>query len=100
MIDEKKRQLSDYFKKKNVIKAILFGSHARGTPSRRSDYDLIVIQKTDKRFFDRYDYFNDLYELLDDRLDLLIYTPEEWESIRDRIFFRKILDDAETIHVG
>ena len=99
MDEEKIRILQNYFKDKNVIQAILFGSHARGTASRKSDYDLIIIQETGARFFDRYSHFNDLYPLADDRLDLLIYTPVEWDSIKNRLFFRKILKEAKTIYV-
>jgi len=43
------------FEKHRVLRAIVFGSPARGDASRRSDLDLIVVQDTDKRFLDRYD---------------------------------------------
>lgn len=97
---EKIKSLQEYFETKNVIQAILFGSHARDTATRKSDWDLIIIQNTEDRFFDRYPYFNDLYDLADDRLDLLIYTPDEWESIKNRPFFRNILKEAKTIYVS
>ncbi|MGQ9815929.1 MAG: nucleotidyltransferase family protein, partial [Candidatus Roseilinea sp.] len=38
--------------KHGVQKAIAFGSFGRGEPSPRSDLDLLLIQNTDKRFFD------------------------------------------------
>jgi len=44
-------------------KAVVFGSWSRGTQSRKSDIDMMVIcRNTHKRFFDRYDDFAGLYD--------------------------------------
>lgn len=97
---EKEQKLKAYFASKNVRQVILFGSHARGTATRKSDYDIIIIQDSAERLFDRYDTFNDIYPILDNNADILIYTPAEWESMKDRLFFRNILKDAHTIYVS
>jgi predicted nucleotidyltransferase len=39
----------------DIEKAILFGSVARRTADRRSDVDLLIVKRTDARFFDRYE---------------------------------------------
>ena len=48
-------QLRPIFEKHHVLRALVFGSLARGEASRRSDIDLLVVQHTDKRFLERYD---------------------------------------------
>ncbi len=67
---------------------LLFGSLAQGRVHEYSDIDLIVIKETDKPFFDR------IWEVLrllksTEALDILVYTPEEWQEIQTRLFFEK-----------
>lgn len=64
-----------------VEAAYLFGSLAAGRWTRDSDVDLIAVQRTDTPFSMRSQDFLDLYEMAP-RLDLLVYTPEEFEAIR------------------
>ena len=91
--------LNPVFKKNNVIKALMFGSMAGGTGSKRSDIDLLILVKSDKRFFDRYDDFDDVYEILKgSAVDMLIYTPEELEKISNRGFIKKILSEGKIIY--
>ncbi len=85
----------------NVQKAIVFGSFARGEPSPRSDLDLLLIQNTDKRFFDRYEGL--LTELMlavrpHREIDALIYTPDELEAMRHRPFIATILREGRVIY--
>jgi uncharacterized protein len=91
--------LSPVFKRNDVIKAILFGSLAKGTGSKRSDVDLLILMKSDKRFFDRYDAFNDVYDILKgSAIDMLIYTPDELEKISNRSFIKNILSEGKVIY--
>ena len=90
--------LREYFKKKGVKKAILFGSFARGDKTKKSDLDLIIIYDTEKRFFYRYEDFLELYDRLPYELDLLTYTLKEWGKIKDRLFFKGILKEAKVIY--
>jgi len=64
-----------------VEAAYLFGSVAEGAWTRDSDVDLIAVYRTETPFSIRGQDFLDLYELAP-RLDLLVYTPEEFEAIR------------------
>ncbi len=87
------------FKKRGVEKAILFGSYARGSQTKKSDLDLIIILNTKKRFFDRYDDFNEIHDLIRDRnVDLLIYTPKEFKEISHRRFIKTIVSEGKTIY--
>jgi predicted nucleotidyltransferase len=83
-------QLKVVCEKKHVQKIILFGSHAKNDESKKSDFDLVLIYETAKRFFDRYEDFSDLYPIFNDRLDLLLYTPSEWITMSNRKFIQSI----------
>lgn len=87
------------FKRNNVLKAVVFGSTARETRSKKSDLDLMIVMNSDKRFFDRYDDFHDVYDVIKGQsVDMLIYTPEELDRISDRNFIQKILSEGKTIY--
>lgn len=50
----------------------------------RTDGDLIVVKETEKRILDRLDEF---YYDASDPLDVLVYTLEEFESMKNRGLF-------------
>jgi uncharacterized protein len=82
-----------------VDKAILFGSISRGTKSRKSDIDILLVVETEERFFDRYRRFEQIYAKLKGRsVDMLIYTPSELERIAHRPFIKRILAEGQTIY--
>lgn len=93
-------RLRPVFERYGVLRAILFGSFARGDASRRSDIDLILVQETDKRFLDRY--AGILWEITANTpgcdVDLLIYTPAELDSLRDRPFVAKALQEGVVVY--
>jgi len=80
-------------------KIILFGSFAEGTPQIWSDIDLVVIQETNERFLDR---SKEILSSLMPKvgLDLLIYTPAEFERLcQERKFFsEKILGKGKILY--
>lgn len=60
----------------------LFGSRARGEADELSDIDLVVIKRTGAPFFDR---LRDVARLLPagaGGVDVLVYTPEEFERMQ------------------
>ena len=98
-VDEIRTQLTPTLKELGVGKAILFGSTSKGTESRKSDIDLLLVVETEERFFDRYRHFEEIYSKLKGRsVDMLIYTPSELERIAHRPFIRKILAEGKTIY--
>ncbi len=98
-IDKLKSILTPLFVKKGVIKAVVFGSFARKTDSRKSDLDLMIIVETNKRFFERYETFNEIFEVIrGPAIDMLIYTPEELKNISHRVFIQRILKEGLTIY--
>ena len=98
-IEKISKQLAPIFSKKNVKRAIVFGALARGSETRKSDLDLLIIMDTNKRFFDRFDTFNEIYNIINDRaVDMLIYTPEELAKISHRPFIKTILKEGRVIY--
>ena len=98
-ISEIKELLTPIFQKSKVKKAFLFGSYATGKETKKSDIDLMIIMETSKRFFERYDQFNEIYDTFKGyAVDLLIYTPEELENISHRHFIKDILYKGKIIY--
>lgn len=73
-------------KNRDIEKMILFGSRAKGKPTRWSDFDLLIISRSFKgkkfryRALDLYDHW-----ILDYPVDFLCYTPEEFEKRKKQI---------------
>ena len=63
-----------------VEAAYIFGSY--GTPDfgRDSDVDMMLVVSTETKFLDRALEYPELFSLVPD-LDLLVYTPEEFERL-------------------
>ena len=76
---------------------VLFGSAARKEIVVWSDLDLIVVLDSDLPFIKR---LGLLYERIQPRvgLDLLAYTPQEFEAIRERPFIRQALQEGRVLY--
>lgn len=64
-------------------RVILFGSYARNESDELSDVDLVIIKDTTEDFFSR---LRSVLRLLDVNraLDILVYTPTEFEIMKQR----------------
>ncbi len=79
--------------------AVLFGSYARGTSTPRSDVDLLLVEATDQPFLDRLSrYLDPLVERLGVGVELLVYTPAEFASLRDNRFVRRALREGKVLY--
>ncbi len=98
--EEIARRAITVFQRYGIRKAILFGSIARGTHTRRSDVDLILVQETEKRYLDRSEgILADLYKAIPGRdIELFIYTPSEMEAMGDRPFLKRALSQGRVIY--
>jgi predicted nucleotidyltransferase len=76
---------------------ILFGSAAREDVAAWSDLDLIVVLHSDLPFIKR---LGVLYERIEPRvgLDLLAYTPQEFDAIRERPFIQQALQEGRVLY--
>ena len=79
-----------------VEKIMVFGSYNR----RRdlfTDLDVIVVMKTNKPFLERLkEMYSTLFLPVD--ADILCYTPEEFERMKERGFFKKLMKEAVVIY--
>ncbi|MBN2449599.1 MAG: nucleotidyltransferase domain-containing protein [Lentisphaeria bacterium] len=82
----------------SVRRIILFGSLARGRVGERSDVDLVVVQETDQPVLSRVE---ELYRLVlpEVDMDILVYTPAEFEQLREsRGFVRRLLREGKVLY--
>lgn len=70
-----------------VEKISIFGSYSRGKADLFTDLDIILVMKTDKPFLER---MKEIYSLLALPVDadILCYTPQEYNRMRGRGFFK------------
>jgi uncharacterized protein len=92
--------LTPVLRRYGILKAVVFGSVARGEPSPHSDVDLILVQRTEKRFLDRYEgILAEVNRAIPHRaVDALIYTPEELERMQERRFIARALREGKVIY--
>jgi predicted nucleotidyltransferase len=92
---ELERILNRLKKDPSVRKVLLFGSLARGDARDHSDVDLIVVKDTPMRFLDRLDEF---YDDAREAMDILVYTPQEFEEMKERPFVKRALREGKMLY--
>ena len=93
-LDSLVRQLSQI---PEVHKVILFGSYAAGRRDLLTDLDVLVVMDSQLDFVTRnVELARRLHANV--ALDLLVYTPEEIERLRDRPFIRHILQTGKVLY--
>ena len=83
-IEDIRNAVTPILRRAGATMAFLIGSFARGSADAWSDIDLVVVMPTDTPFVDRP---RDLIAVLDAvplPMDLLVYTPDEFERGRTR----------------
>jgi uncharacterized protein len=63
----------------------LFGSYSRNTQTDSSDIDLLIIKKTNTRAIKRPAEVQKIFKPYIFDLDILVYTPEEFDVQKDSI---------------
>ena len=81
-------------------KAVVFGSYARDDADGYSDLDIIIVQDTEKGFFDRASDFREVRAAWPRSLDMLIYTPDELDKMlaQRRPFIEIALEEGIVIY--
>jgi predicted nucleotidyltransferase len=81
----------------NVERISLFGSYARGKGDLFTDLDVLVIMDTDKPFTER---IAEIYSLLALPVDadILCYTPQEFQRMKETPFLKKALADEVVLY--
>ena len=65
-----------------AVRAIVFGSHARGEAREFSDLDLVIVADSERGFVSRFRDFQTVRDAWDWSMDLIVYTPAEYERMR------------------
>ena len=77
-------------RKPEVELVVLFGSYAKGRRDLLTDLDVLVVMHSDKPFVDRIaELYRELHVPVD--MDLVCYTPGEFEDMRDSPFVKRAL---------
>lgn len=82
-LDPHLAKLVELLRRYDPDQIILFGSRARGQADAYSDYDVMVIKRTDRPFLER---LRDMVPYLaefDRPAEILVYTPEEFARMRE-----------------
>jgi predicted nucleotidyltransferase len=97
LLERELERIVDVLRRMDVQRIILFGSAARERITAWSDLDLIVVLDSDLPFIKR---LGLLYERIQPRvgLDLLAYTPQEFETLRERPFVRQALQEGKVLY--
>ncbi|MFQ5455844.1 MAG: nucleotidyltransferase domain-containing protein [Nitrospirota bacterium] len=64
-------------------KILLFGSYAKRNPSDASDIDILIIKLSDEPFHKRARKIRAIFRESGIPLDILVYTPEEIERLKN-----------------
>jgi len=86
--NELDRILSVLINEYDPIKIIMFGSLVSGNIHEYSDIDLIVIKNSQRNFYERLEEVG-LLLMPELAAEILVYTPEEFEIVKNRMFFKK-----------
>ena len=98
-VDEIRKGGADVAKANGARLAILFGSYARGTATRHSDVDIIFVEQTSDRFLDRLARYTDpLIDRLKTSVEVLVYTPDEFERMKQQSFVRRAVEEGMVIY--
>jgi len=87
-LQEELKRLIPEIIKLGVEKVILFGSLASGDIHKSSDIDIIIVQRTEKKFLDRLEEFYN-YLRPEFGMDIFVYTPEEFSEMKENNRFMK-----------
>lgn len=82
---------------RHPLRVIVFGSWARGQADEYSDLDIVIVEQTDKRFLRRLDDWDFPAQIAN---DVLVYTPDELESMQQRgnRFVEQVLHEGITVY--
>jgi predicted nucleotidyltransferase len=82
--------------------AYIVGSRARGTADARSDVDVVIVAPSERPPTERFEDYLPAILACPVRVDMLIYTPEEFDRMREeeRPFLVHALEGAKLVYEG
>lgn len=94
------RRLLDALRPYGPDRVYLFGSWARGEEDDLSDLDLVIIKRTAAPFFDRLREVARLLPAGTGGVDILVYTPEEFQTMQQEgnAFAEMLVEEGRLIY--
>ena len=92
--------LLEHLRRVEPLCIYLFGSWARGEEDEASDLDVVVIMRTDMPFLERAPSLCRNLSVQIGAVDMLVYTPEEWEAMRrcGNAFAQTVLEEGRVVY--
>jgi len=99
VIGAKVHQVVEELKPYQPLRVVLFGSAARGDADEFSDLDFVVIKQTEKPFLERLKEAALLVNI-PGSVDILVYTPEEWQRMQavESPFAERVLAEGRVVY--
>lgn len=83
--------------REEVERISLFGSYARAQADLFTDLDILIIMNTNLNFIERLRMLYSLLALPVD-MDIICYTPQEFQALKDRPFLKQILHEEIVLY--
>ncbi len=78
-----------------AVRVFLFGSFARGNYTPSSDVDLLILVKSaEGSFLGRADKFLEFFDGIPFDVNIVVYTLDEFERLKETPFLRGVLREA------
>lgn len=98
--DFARSRMGDLVRKEMPSFVLLFGSAARGTATRHSDLDLLVVMESREGIHERAKHIWPYFSGWGGDVDVIVYTPDEWAARLNRpnAFTKRILSEGLVLH--
>ncbi len=97
LLESELPRIVEELKRLGAHRIVLFGSYARGRRDLFTDLDLLVVMESQEPFVQR---LARVYAKLGPKVaaDILVYTPEEFEHMKNRPFVRHALATGKVLY--
>lgn len=99
MLTDEAERITQALVQRGATLVVAFGSFPNGKAGSASDLDIVAVLPSDLPFVKRLErlYFEIVPRVA---LDLLVYTPEEFETMKDRPFLRRALETGRVLYAA
>ncbi|TYP57671.1 nucleotidyltransferase domain-containing protein [Thermosediminibacter litoriperuensis] len=97
LLEKELERITAELKKLGAEKILLFGSYAAGREDLFTDLDIIAVLKSDLPFIERVGF---IYRKIVPKVaaDILVYTPEEWQTVKEKPFFKRAAAEGRVLY--